>query len=234
VTPDEYCREIEAYLCRKNDGHLIRIVGPSFERVCGWSTQGIPFKIACQGIDNYFTRYYAKGPRRRPVQIDFCEADVLDAFDAWRRAVGVRRPGAEMDEDAAAKSRRRGLPEHLKRVLENITSRLAGAGPLSSSLRQTLESIADEVSSFGDLPGPLRGEARRRISARLLELDRMMLDAVRNDADPALLQTLRREAAEQLAPFRERMLANAYESAIETAVNGLLRDRERVPTIAFD
>jgi hypothetical protein len=234
VTPDEYCREIEAYLCRKNDGHLIRIVGPSFERVCGWSTQGIPFKIACQGIDNYFTRYYAKGPRRRPVQIDFCEADVLDAFDAWRRAVGVRRPGAEMDEDAAAKSRRRGLPEHLKRVLENITSRLAGAGPLSSSLRQTLESIADEVSSFGDLPGPLRGEARRRISARLLELDRMMLDAVRNDAGPALLQTLRREAAEQLAPFRERMLANTYERAIETAVNGLLRDRERVPTIAFD
>jgi hypothetical protein len=234
VTSDEYCREIEAYLCRKNDGHLIRIVGPSFERVCGWSTQGIPFKIACRGIDNYFTRYYAKGPRRRPVQIDFCEADVLDAFDAWRRAVGVRRPGAEMAEDAAAKSRRRGLPDHLKRVLENITSRLAGVRPLSSSLRQTLESIADEVSSFGDLPGPLRGEARARISARLLELDGKMLDAVRNDADPALLQMLRQEAADQLAPFRERMLAEAYEHAIETAVSALLRDRERVPRIAFD
>ena len=23
----EYCREIEAYLCRRNEGHLIRIVG---------------------------------------------------------------------------------------------------------------------------------------------------------------------------------------------------------------
>jgi hypothetical protein len=234
VTSDEYCREIEAYLCRKNDGHLIRIVGPSFERVCGWSTQGIPLKIACQGIDNYFARYYAKGPRRRPVQIDFCEADVLDAFDAWRRAVGVRRPGVETSEDAAAGSRRRGLPEHLKRVLEKITSRLAGTGPLSPSVRQTLESIADEVSSLGDLPGPFRGEARARISARLLELDRTMLDAVRNDADPALLQTLRREAADQLAPFRERMPAKTYEHAIETAVDGLLRDRERVPTIAFD
>ena len=54
MTTDEYCREIEAYLCRKNDGHLIRIVGPSFERVCGWAAQGIPFKIACQGIDTYF------------------------------------------------------------------------------------------------------------------------------------------------------------------------------------
>ena len=82
MTTEEYCREIEAYLCRKNDGHLIRIVGPSFERVCGWAAQGIPFKIACQGIDRYFVRYYAKGPRRRPVQIDFCEA---------RRAGCVRR-----------------------------------------------------------------------------------------------------------------------------------------------
>jgi len=93
MTTDEYCREIESYLCRKNDGHLIRIVGPSFERVCGWAAQGIPFKIVCQGIDACFVRYYAKGTRRRPVQIDFCENDILDAFDAWRRAVGVRMPG---------------------------------------------------------------------------------------------------------------------------------------------
>ena len=30
VMVDEFCREIETYLCRKNDGHLIRVVGPSF------------------------------------------------------------------------------------------------------------------------------------------------------------------------------------------------------------
>ena len=27
----DYCRDIETYLCRKNDGHLIRVVGPSFD-----------------------------------------------------------------------------------------------------------------------------------------------------------------------------------------------------------
>ena len=86
---DQYCRAIEAYLCRKNDGHLIRIVGPAFEQVLGWAARGVPIKIACHGIDRYFERYYAKGPRRRPVRIEFCEADVLDAFDEWRRAVGI-------------------------------------------------------------------------------------------------------------------------------------------------
>ena len=86
---EDYCREIESYLCQKNDGHLIRVVGPSFEVVSGWATQGVPIKIALAGIDRYFERYYRKGPRRRPVKIDFCDADVLDVFDEWRRATGV-------------------------------------------------------------------------------------------------------------------------------------------------
>src|SRR5262249_59504727 len=84
------------YLCRKNDGHLIRVVGPSFDIVSAWASRGIPIKIAFEGVDRYFERYYRSGPRRRPVKIDFCEADVLDVFDEWRRATGVRTaaPGA--------------------------------------------------------------------------------------------------------------------------------------------
>ena len=89
IDVDSYCRDLEAYLCRKNDGHLIRIAGPAFERVLGWARQGIPPKIVEAGLDRYFERYYRNGPRRRPVRIEFCEADVLDAFDGWRRAVGV-------------------------------------------------------------------------------------------------------------------------------------------------
>lgn len=89
MNPAEFCREIEAYLCRKNEGHLIRIVGPVFDQVCGWAAQGVPLKVAHQGIDRYFERRRAKGPSRRPVRVEFCEADILDAFDDWRRAVGV-------------------------------------------------------------------------------------------------------------------------------------------------
>src|SRR6266550_1922907 len=94
MDPAEYSREIESYLCRKNEGHLIRIVGPAFEQVCGWATLGVPLKIAFRGIDQYCERYYAKGPRRRPVRIEFCEADILDLFDSWRRAIGAGAAGA--------------------------------------------------------------------------------------------------------------------------------------------
>ena len=235
MTPDEYCREIEAYLCRKNDGHLIRIVGPSFERVCSWAAQGIPFKIACQGIDTYFVRYYAKGVRRRPVQIDFCEHDILDAFDAWRRAVGVRLPGAEAaEETTSAKRHKRSLSEHLDRICERVTARRAGMTPPPPEFDALLEAITKEAAAFRDLPGPLRGETRQRITARLIELDRMMLDAARAQAEPSALQGMRTEAAEQLLPFRDRMPVETYDQALNSAVDRLLREREHLPTVSFE
>ena len=49
----EYCREIETYLCQKNDGHLIRVVGPSFELVSGWAARGIPLKVAFAGVARF-------------------------------------------------------------------------------------------------------------------------------------------------------------------------------------
>jgi len=241
---DEYCRQIEAYLCRKNDGHLIRLVGPSFERVRGWAAQGIPFKIACQGIDRYFVRYYAKGPKRRPVQIDFCDADVLDAFDDWRRSVGVRLPGAEPTEQEAVRKQRRSLPEHLNRVLERLTALLGGGSgnpfPGSSGkgfpepFLALLEATANEVSTLSDLPSPLRGDMRARVLERLAGLDAAMLAAARSETDAATLQAFRREAAEELAPFRDRLPQDAYDRAIESAVDRLLRDRAQLPVIAFE
>jgi hypothetical protein len=235
ATIDDFCRDIEAYLCRKNDGHLIRIVGPSFERVCSWAEQGVPFKIVCQGIDRYFQRYYAKGPRRRPVHIDFCENDVLDAFDAWRRAVGVRLPGSDAEaSDSSGKRRRRSLPEHLDRVCERIADRRAAPASPPPDVDSVLESVANEVATFRDSAGPIRGEAREHVIARLTALDRIMLDAARTQVDPAVLQALRAEAVEQLSPFRDRLPSDAYDRAIEAAVDRLLRERERLPTIAFE
>src|ERR1043166_1343408 len=114
----EFCQQIETYLCKKNDGHLIRVTGPSFTLVSGWAEQGIPIKVAFEGIDRYFERYYRKGPRRRPVKIDFCEADILDVFDEWRKAVGIARAeeagGAGQAGEAGREKRGASLPAHLE------------------------------------------------------------------------------------------------------------------------
>lgn len=227
IDREQYCREIEAYLCRKNDGHLIRIAGPSFERVSSWAAQGVPFRIACQGIDRYFERYYAKGPRRRPVLIDFCEADVLEAFDSWRRAVGLRA------EAVAPDARRTSLASHLDRALGRLAAK-TGQKRLPSAFQEVLEATARETAAFRSLPSPVRGDARTRVLLRLAELDALMMTAVRRAYPPSTLAALREEAAAQLAPFRERMSEDVYRRSLDAATDRLIREREGLPVLALE
>jgi hypothetical protein len=226
LTAEDYCRQVEAYLCRKNDGHLIRIVGPSFEQVCGWAEKGVPIKVVFHGIDRYFERYYAKGPRRRPVRIDFCEADVLDVFDEWRRAVGV--PAS----DAAADPAKHGsLPAHLERVIARLTA-LRG-GP-DRSLDEVLDRIVRELDTARAAAKSLRGEARQALVERLGAIDRELLDAVRTRCGAAALEELAREADAELRPFRDRMPRDAYEQATRACVDRLLRQRAQLPVVTYE
>jgi len=45
---------------------------------------------------------------------------------------------------------------------------------------------------------------------------------------------MRIEATDQLLPFRDRMPADAYQRAVESAVDRLLREREQLPTVSFE
>jgi len=227
----QYCRELEAHLCRKNGGHLVRIVGPTFEKVCGWAAMGVPLSIACRGIDQYCERYYAKGPRRRPVRVEFCEADILELFDRWRRAVGV--PAADPDQETADAShahRGSGLPQHLDRVLTRLTA-VRTARPEADALGRVLDDILDELGELRAVTRSLRGEARVRAFERLRERDRQVASAARGAASAADVDAAHREAAVELSPFRARMTHEAWRQSVEAAVDRLLRERLGLPRI---
>jgi hypothetical protein len=86
----DYCREIETYSVPKERRPPDPRRRPVVRARVGVGGAGRAAEDRVAGIDRYFERYYRKGPRRRPVKIDFCEADVLDVFDEWRGA-GYRR-----------------------------------------------------------------------------------------------------------------------------------------------
>jgi hypothetical protein len=232
---ESYCREVEAYLCRKNDGHLIRIVGPAFEQVCGWAARGIPATIVFRGIDRYFERYYAKGPRRRPVRVEFCEADVLDVFDDWKRAVGVgaaaQAQGEPSDEDAAVSRKRGTLPAHLDRLVSRLTALRAGQ---DRSLDATLDDIIRELDAARAGSRGLRGEAREALLDRLRALEVRLLQAARAGCDVPMLQRLDAEADVQLSPFRDRMPGAVYAQSKQACIDRLIREQLRLPVITFD
>lgn len=232
--PVDYCREIEAYLCRKNDGHLIRVVGPSFDLVSRWETDGVPLKVAFQGIDRYFERYYRQGPRRRPVRIDFCDADVRDVFDEWRRAVGVvsRPDGGESNDAEGASNRRASLPAHLERAALRLSSaRATGAiGPEADTM---IDRLGKELDSARAAKG-LRGEARNAAIARLSALDEELMLLARASIGEAARADVEREADEELSAFRGSMAEAAFQRARIAAVDRLIRQRLGLPVLSYE
>ncbi len=231
---EDYCRQVEAHLCRKNDGHLIRIVGPAFEQVCGWAIKGVPLTVVTRGIDRYFERYYAKGPRRRPIRIEFCEADVMDVFDEWRRALGITASAGGVPTDASSSPearRHESLPAHLERVVARLTALRAGQ---DRSLDATLDAIVHDIDVARAGAKSIRGEARQMLIERLRALDKQLLDAVHAQCDADTMESLSTEADEDLAPFRGRMAPETYEQSRRSAVDRLLRERRKLPTIAFE
>ena len=232
--PEDYCRQVEAYLCRKNDGHLIRIVGPAFEQVCAWASKGIPLKAVFRGIDRYVERYYAKGSRRRPVRIEFCEADILDAFDEWRRAVGVGRDAGSVSDSGEARAGgrpRESLATHLDRVVARLVARRGGP---DRSIDAALDEIVRELDAARAGSKNLRGGQRDALLHRLRELDRRLIEAARAASDDETLRRVAAEADEQLSPFRGRMPADAYAQSQRACVERLLREHARLPTLTFD
>jgi len=256
VTLAEYVRTIESHVCQKNDGHLIRVVGPAFEIVSRWQRDGVPLKVALRGIDRYFERYYRSGPKRRPVRVEFCDTDVLEVFDEWRRAVGVtaragvRESSPAFGEDASepaaigassepadapesAVSRGPSLPSHLQRALLKLSSARV-AGTLGPDMDDVIDRVSDELDRARGQAHGLRGDARRALIDRLAALDRELIDAAARALSATDLQSLSAEAADELAAFRDRLSTDAFAAAVARSRHRLLRERLGLPVLAFD
>ena len=224
----DYCRQVESYLCRKNGGHLIRLVGPAFDLVCGWASRGIPFSVVCRGIDRYCDRTQARGVSRRPARIEFCEHDVRDVFDEWRRATGVGL--WDVGEAAAGRPRRRSLPEHLERLVARLGALVVERGVAAGSV----QGILAQIESLRPGAEALRGAARDAVIERLRQLDEELIVHVRSTLDAALLRECEQEADAELAAYKDRMPADAYSRARTACIDRLVRDRQRLPTLALE
>ena len=229
--PSEYARQIESYLCRKNNGHLVRVVGPAFELVCGWAQSGVPLKVAFRGIDRCCERHDARGgPRRRPLRIEFCEADVLDAFDEWRRAIGVTAATGETEQ---APARKPPLASHIDRVIARLAN-ARGVGAATTPLHHRIDEVIRELEAVIADATRVRGAARAAIVEQLAELDARLMATAVEHLDAARAGRLRAEAAEELGAFAARMPADARTRATDAAFVRLVREEAALPTLSYE
>ena len=233
MEPGAYCRDVEAHLCRRNAGHLIRIVGPAFELVRGWEVEEIPLSVVFRAIDRTVERREAAGKRWRPVRIEFCEADVLAGFDQWRRAVGVSAAGREGGQPARRTPRRKSLAAHLDHAVLALTV-AQGSSRHPPALGALAGQAAGELDALRAAAKTARGGARRRLLARLAEIEGALMTVARDTADAALLEAVRQEAERDLAPYRRRMPPGALRQALQAGADRLLRERLDLPRIVFE
>jgi hypothetical protein len=260
ATPDpaqsagEYCRAIEGYLCRENGGHLVRIVGPAFQVVAGWHAAGIPFAVVKQGVDRTLSRDRAKASAgaRRPVRVEFCEADVQDAFATWRRAVGVGMASARDDAGVAAAGpatdavettaparpgRGPSLAAHVDRAMQRLTQALLDLGRFApaeaSAVRAAMEAALATLDRLQSDARGARGEARVAILASLDAADATLGAALVAALPAAVAADLTRAARSELAPFAGRMAAPDLSAAVAAALDRLTRERFRAPDLTL-
>jgi hypothetical protein len=167
------------------------------------------------------------------VRVDFCEADVMDVFDEWRRAVGVGTiaSGQGSGEPDEALRTRGSLPSHLERVIARLTALRTGT---NLRLDAALDAAIRELDAARAGAKGLRGDARSALLDRLRALDASLLERARAGYDEAALRQLGADADAELAPFRARMPPDAYEQSRRAAIDRLIRERERLPVIALE
>lgn len=249
TAPDlgQFCRAVETHLCQVNGGHLVRVVGPAFELVKQWHADRVPLKIVLRGIDRRAERARrSTSSARRPLRIEFCEADVADVFDEWRRAIGFvasstmetsaesagRGAPDEEAEDASEPDARRAqsLPKHLDRVTTRLTSFLVTMADVGPALRARAQSALEQVDTLRRA-GRLRGEARAD-AVRLLEaLDASLLDCLLTDAPARLVDESIAEARQELAAYEGRLPAAEFERIVRRAAQRVLRSRLQLPEL---
>jgi hypothetical protein len=246
LSAGEFCRAIEAYLCRENGGHLVRIVGPAFQTVASWHAKGIPFAIVKQGIDRTLARDRAKPAptgTRRPVRVEFCEPDVLDAFEAWRRAVGAGMAGDRADAPADTPQsapapkpgRTPALAAHVERAMRRLTQALLDLGRFgpdeAAPARAAMEHALSTLDGLQAESRGARGAARAAIQAALGGADDALAAGLVAALPADAAAALTREARGELAPFASRMAAADLAAAEAAALARLVRERYRAPEL---
>ena len=233
----DYCRQVEAHLTRINGGHLVRVVGPGFALVPQWADEGVPLSVVFRAIEHKAERH-AAGASKRPLRIEFCEADVRALYDDWRRAIGVpASPASDADPDAAATDRsaspkRRSVPKAIDRAIDRL-GRLAGRLELPGEFRDAMSRLIEQLSALREALAHTRGAARDRLLERLGPLDHDLLDHARGVVPAEVMRDITSRAEQDLAPYRERLSPEAWTRAVSVTVDRGVREHLELPSLEF-
>ena len=150
-------------------------------------------------------------------------------------ASGGRRP-YDIDgvaaEPADGERKGRSLPAPLQRVMPRLSEARAN-GSLGPAFDDLIDRVARELDVARGGSRGLRGDARLALLERLVTLDAELVRTARESLAPDARAALAADAEAELAAFRASMSSDAFARARDLAIDRFVRERYRLPIVAF-
>ena len=159
---------------------------------------------------------------------------MLDAFDDWRRAVGVARVvpdssgGPDVEEPQPESRSRRSLASQIESALARLTV-MRGSDKAAPQLGMALDQAVRQLDALRPEAARARGEARDEVMRRLAEIEAELSEAAVASLGDGTRTALENDADAELEPFRARMSEEAFRRSRRQAVQRLVRQQLGLP-----
>jgi hypothetical protein len=246
-----YFTEIEDTFVRRRGKHLL-LSPVDWALIESWKEMGVPLHVALRGIEKSFDSFEAR-PRKRSVKtLMYCQEEVEAQFAEWRESqLGAHADSAAATDSATgngaaapdkADENGRGLPfprEIIAAHLAEARDALQAAAALrtrTGEAGELAEALSRAAARAGDIERDFNAAARpdaELLEAALTDLEALLERALRASLPGAEIETRRRQAAEQLSPYKGRMNRETYEQTLDNLLAKRLREDYGIPRLSL-
>jgi len=211
-----------------------------------WKEMNVPLHVALRGIERAFDSHDAKARRRSVKSLLYCQEEVEAQFAEWLEAQrGAAAPAetneANGDNDKTTEANASGLPFPREAILRHLAearaellqARETRRKPCSGELHETLARAAARLTEIEkDFAASVRPDAEQ-LEASLTDLEQLLDRAIRACIPSDRLAARRKEAEEQLRPYRGRMERATYEQTLDNLLAKFLREDCAIPRLSL-
>jgi hypothetical protein len=245
-----YFTEIEDTFIRRRGKHLL-LSPMDWALIESWKQRGVPLHVALRGIEQAFDSFEAR-PRRRSVKsLLYCEEEVEAQYAEWRErqqgartiepengasveANGQNGAGAAADENAGLPFPRAAIKAHLAECRAQLNQ--AHVRRSATSRDELCEALARAATRLAELEADFVRSARpnaEQLEAALTDLDALLERAITAHLPAEQVSARRKQAEEQLRPYRARMTRETFAQTRDNLLAKLLREDCGVPRLSL-
>jgi hypothetical protein len=207
-----YYQTIEEYFVSRR-GDPLFLSNADWNLVRKWREAGVPLRVVLRGIRDALDGHAHSFSRDQKVgSLAYCAREVEAARDRWSQALALG--GLETGLDVPA-------------ILEAFARDLSAARALGPRAAKAAAKAAEEIRL-----GARRGRLED-VEGWLAEREAAVVDAIREDGGPALVEEIEAETERTLAPYRERMPARVLDRLRRDSTVRRLLERHGLPRLSL-